>query len=323
MSAPRAPRTALISGITGQTGAYLAHRLVHRGYRVVGSSRDAGTADVSRLKALDLLDNVEIVSLAPADFRSVLQVIRLHQPDEIYSLAGQTSVGLSFEQPFESFESIAIGTLNFLEAIRMLDLPIRFFNAGSTECFGDSPDRELNEQSAMHPVSPYAVAKATSFWITSNYRKSYGLHACTGLLSNHESPLRPSRFVTSKIVQGIHAIKTGTQSILELGNILISRDWGWAADYVEAIHLMTTAPLAQDYIVATGKTHSLWELIESLCNLADLDPADIIKTDPKLLRPSDLTTTTLSAGKISRELGWTATTAFPDLISKLYHRELF
>lgn len=323
MSTPRFLRTALISGITGQTGAYLAHRLVHQGYKVVGSSRDAGTANVSRLKALGLVDEVEIVSLAPADFRSVLNVIKLHQPDEIYSLAGQTSVGLSFEQPFESFESIAIGTLNFLEAIRILDLPIRFFNAGSTECFGNAPVSVLNEQSAIHPVSPYAVAKATSFWITSNYRHSYGLHACTGLLSNHESPLRPSRFVTSKVVQGIHAIKAGKQSSLELGNLLISRDWGWAADYVEAIHAMMCAPVAADYIVATGKTHSLLELIESLCRLADLDATAIIKTDPKLLRPSDLTSVTLSADKINRELGWKATTGFPELVNKLYHQRPF
>ncbi len=226
MSLVSCQRTALISGITGQTGAYLAHRLVNQGYRVVGSSRDAESANLFRLKALGILECVEIVSLAPRDFRSVLHVIRNHRPDEIYNLAGQTSVGLSFEQPFEAFESIAVGTLNFPEAIRILDLPINFFNAGSTECFGNSSDRVLNEQSAMHPVSPYAVAKATSFWITSNYRNSYGMHACTALLSNHESPLRPSRFVTSKIVQGILAIKAGSQAILELGNLLISRDWG-------------------------------------------------------------------------------------------------
>ncbi|QFZ91670.2 GDP-mannose 4,6-dehydratase [Synechococcus elongatus] len=316
-------RKALISGITGQTGAYLAHYLVKSGYHVIGGSRDSGSANLERLRALRILNEVEIVSLAPADFRSVLQAIRTFQPNEIYYLAGQTSVGLSFEQPFESFESIAIGTLNFLEAIRILELDCRFFNAGSTECFGESTDLVITEESAMKPISPYAVAKATSFWITRNYRKSYGLFACTGLLSNHESPLRPTRFVTSKIVQSIRSIQMGTQAYLELGNLNIARDWGWAADYVDAIYRMTTASQADDYIIATGTTHSLIDLIEKLCRMADLEPTKIIKTDPKLLRPSDLSTATLSADKIKRDLNWTAKTDFSLLVSKLFKGDLF
>lgn len=314
---------ALISGITGQTGAYLAYRLVHKGYRVVGGSRDAESADLSRLAALGIQKDVEVVSLAPADFRSVLQVLRSRQPDEIYSLAGQTSVGLSFEQPFEAFESIAIGTLNFLEAIRVLDLTTRFFNAGSTECYGNSPDQVISEESAMCPISPYAVAKCTSFWMTDNYRKSYGMYACTGLLSNHESPLRPKRFVTSKIVAGIHAIKEGITTDLELGNIGIERDWGWAADYADAIHTMMLAQHPDDFIIATGKTHSLMELISGLCKLADLDPKDIIKTDSNLFRPADLSKVSLSPAKIQQRLGWNAKVEFSQLIEKLYNNELF
>lgn len=316
-------KTALISGITGQMGAYLAQRLIAHGYHVVGGSRDADSANLVRLRELQVADRIELVSLAPADFRSVLQVIRSARPDEIYYLAGQTSVSLSFEQPFEAFESIAVGTLNFLEAIRMLGVDCRFFNAGSTDCFGDSPDRIITEESVMRPVSPYAVAKATSFWMTSNYRNSYGLFACTGLLSNTESPLRPSRFVTSKIVEGVRAIKAGTLSHLRLGNTAIGRDWGWAPDYADAIHRVTTADTADDYVIATGRTHSLMDFITRLCALADLDPAAIVTTDPSLFRPADLTTIALSPAKIQRDLGWQAATDFPHLVRKLYDRDLF
>lgn len=316
-------KRALISGVTGQTGAYLAHRLLAQGYHVIGGSRDADSANTSRLRILGIADDVELVSLAPADFRSVLQVIRSTRPDEIYALAGQTSVGLSFGQPFEAFESIGVGTLNFLEALRMLGVDCRFFNAGSTECFGNAPDQVITEESVMRPVSPYAVAKATSFWMTSNYRQSYGLFACTGLLSNHESPLRAPRFVTSKIVAGIRAIKAGTQTQLRLGNTAIARDWGWAPDYAEAIHRMTTADTADDYVIATGHTHSLTEFITRLCAMADLDQAAIITTDPELFRPADLTTTALSPAKIRRDLGWQATTEFSELVRKLYEGALF
>jgi GDPmannose 4,6-dehydratase len=316
-------RRALISGVSGQTGAYLAHRLLDHGYRVIGGSRDAASADRSRLRALGIDEAVELVSLAPADFRSVLQVIRNSRPDEIYYLAGQTSVGLSFEQPFEAFESIAVGTLNFLEGIRMLDADCRFFNAGSTECFGNSPDAVITEESVMRPVSPYAVAKATSFWMTRNYRNSYGMFACTGLLSNHESPLRPERFVTSKIVEGIRAIQGGLQTRLRLGNTVISRDWGWAPDYCEAIFRITTAATADDYLVATGETHSLREFIAQLCEMAGLDPNRIIDTDASLFRPSDVTAMKLSPSKIQRDLGWQATTRFDSIVAKLFHRSLF
>ena len=315
-------KTALISGITGQTGSYLARHLIANNYIVIGGSRDAESANLSRLQALEILNKVKIISLAPADFRSVIQAIQTYKPDEVYYLAGQTSVGLSFEQPFEAFESIAIGTLNFLEAIRILGINSRFFNAGSTECFGNSPDKIITEDSPMRPVSPYAVAKATSYWITENYRKSYNIFACTGLLSNHESPLRPARFVTSKIVSGIHEIKKGSQNFLELGNLFISRDWGWACDYVDAIHRMTISENPENYIIATGKTHSLMEFIEGLCSLASLKSSDIIRTNPQLLRPSELTTISLSPQKIFNDLNWKSTVTFKSLIEKLYKDEL-
>jgi GDPmannose 4,6-dehydratase len=261
--------------------------------------------------------------LAPADFRSVLHAVNHYKPSEIYYLAGQTSVGLSFDQPFEAFESIAIGTLNFLEAIRMLAHPCRFFNAGSTECFGNSQELVITESSPMRPISPYAVAKSTSFWMTANYRDSYGIYACTGLLSNHESPLRPARFVTSKIVHGIRAIKGGTQDYLDLGNLNIARDWGWAPDYADAIYRITRADKPDDYIVATGHTHSLSDLIQGLCSIADIDAGQVVRVNPHLLRPTDLESVSLSPVKIKKLLDWNSTTTFDEMLYKLYYNQFF
>ena len=207
-------KKALIAGVTGQDGAYLARHLLGKGYTVVGTSRDAQTCNISRLERLDIIQDVELHSLAPNDFRSVLKTLTASMPDEIYNLAGQTSVGLSFDQPVECMESIAGGTLNFLEAIRYLGLNSRFFNAGSSECYGDTGPMAATESSAFHPRSPYAVAKSTAFWQVVNYREAYGIYGCTGVLANHESPLRPSRFVTQKIVTTVKLIKAGIQQRL-------------------------------------------------------------------------------------------------------------
>ena len=230
------PRTALIAGVTGQDGAYLAHHLLNLGYRVVGTSRDAQMADTSRLERLNISTDVEVLSLAPNDFRSVLKVVAGVKPDEIYNLAGQTSVGLSFEQPVECMESISVATLNLLEVIRFLGGGIRFFSAGSSECFGDTGQAPATEDTPMRPGSPYAVAKAAAYWQVATYREAYGMFACTGILANHESPLRPKRFVTQKIIEGVKAIKAGRQTTIQLGNLDIWRDWGWAPDYVRAMH---------------------------------------------------------------------------------------
>ncbi|MFM9104698.1 MAG: GDP-mannose 4,6-dehydratase [Cyanobium sp.] len=201
--------TALIAGITGQDGAYLAHHLLSQGYRVVGTSRDAQMADLSRLERLGIAADVELVSLAPNDFRSVLKVVSSAQPQEIYNLAGQTSVGLSFDQPVECMESISVATLNLLEVIRYLGGGIRFFSAGSSKCFGQTGEEPATEDTPLRPRSPYAVAKAAAFWQVATYREAYGMFACTGILANHESPLRPKRLVTQKIIEGVKAIKAG------------------------------------------------------------------------------------------------------------------
>ena len=316
-------RTVLISGVTGQTGSYLAHHLLSKGYRVIGASRDAAAADLTRLRLLGVSDLIEMISLEPSDFRSVLNCVRSYSPDHIYYLAGQTSVGLSFEQPYEAFESIAIGTLNFLEAIKILGLPSRFFNAGSTECFGSSSDQVVVEGSAMRPLSPYAVAKAASFWTTKNYRDAYGIFAVTGMLSNHESPLRPERFVTAKIVNSVRAVKAGKINKFKLGNIDVARDWGWAPDYVQAITLMLEADMPSDYIIATGQVRTLREFLFAVCSIAGLSPGDVVEIDPSLMRPSDLQKVNLFPGKIMQDLSWSSSLSFDEMIVKLYYSDLF
>ena len=310
-------RTALILGVTGQDGAYLSHLLLGKGYRVVGTSRDAQMANTSRLERLGVADALEIRSLAPNDFRSVLKVVNGVEPDEIYNLAGQTSVGLSFEQPVECMESIAGGTLNLLEVIRYLGAPVRLFNAGSSECFGDTGMEPANEDTPFKPRSPYAVAKATAFWQVANYREAYGLFACTGILANHESPLRPERFVTQKIVQGVKAIAAGKQEKLQLGNLDIWRDWGWAPEYVEAMHRMLQAEKNQDYVIASGKSHSLREFVDAALANAGLDPQDRLEANSSLMRPTDLSYSAMDPSMIERVLDWKANLNLEAVVAKM------
>ena len=229
---------ALICGITGQDGTYLAKLLVDKGYEVIGTSRDAMVASMEHLQRVGVQERVQVISMAINDFRSVLSVIQQYLPDEIYNLAGQTSVGLSFEQPVEAMESICLGTLNILEAIRFVKQPIRIYNAGSSECFGDTGAAAADENTPFSPRSPYAVAKSSAYWLVQNYRDAYGLFACSGILFNHESPIRPQRFVTQKIVRAAARIARNGSGTLELGSIDIHRDWGWAPEYVEAMWLM-------------------------------------------------------------------------------------
>lgn len=231
-------KSALICGVSGQDGAYLSRLLLEKGYEVFGGSRDATTNTFENLRKLNLKDKISLVSINICDFRSTLQTIIKIKPDEIYNLSGQSSVGLSFEQPVETFESISIGTLNLLEAIRFSNLPVKLYNSGSSECFGESGGLPADENTPFKPRSPYAIAKATAHWQVANYREAYHIYACTGILFNHESPLRPYRFVTKKIVATACRIYKGSNEKLHLGNIDIERDWGWAPDYVEAMWLM-------------------------------------------------------------------------------------
>lgn len=311
---PSAQKTALICGISGQDGAYLAEYLLSLGYRVWGTSRDAQVSALGNLTRLGLRDRLSVISMALNDFRSVLQAIHKTQPDEIYNLAGQTSVGLSFEQPVESIESITLGTLNLLEAIRFTGSHIKLYNAGSTECFGNTDGEPAEETTPFRPRSPYAVAKAAAFWEVANYREAYGLFAGSGLLSNHDSPLRPRRFVTQKIITTACEIAAGRQEKLRLGNLSIARDWGWAPDYVRTMHQMLQQDEPDDFIIATGETHSLEAFVATAFKEVGLDWREWVEADASLLRPTDIAFSSLNPEKARRQLGWQAAYRMPDVV---------
>jgi GDPmannose 4,6-dehydratase len=244
--------------------------------------------------------------MALNDFRSVLQVISKIQPDEIYNLAGQTSVGLSFEQPVETMESITVGTLNLLEAIRFIGAPIKFYNAGSSECFGDTGDQAAEETTPFHPQSPYAVAKAAALWEVANYRKAYNLFACSGILFNHESPLRPERFVTQKIVASACRIAQGHLEKLYLGDVSIQRDWGWAPEYVKAMHQMLQQEQPDDFVIATGEACRLEDFVAEVFTCLDLDWREHVLIDTSLFRPTDIAISQGNPTKARQQLGWQA-----------------
>ena len=311
-----AQRTALICGISGQDGAYLARFLLDRGYRVVGTSRDEQMNAFGNLDRLRIRNRVELTSMAINDFRSVLQVLARFNLDEIYNLAGQSSVGLSFEQPVETLESVSVGTLNILEGIRFLNPAMRLYNAGSSECFGDTGGSPANEATPFRPRSPYAVAKAAAFWEVANYREAYGLFACSGILFNHESPLRAERFVTQKIVRAACRIADGSKERLQLGNLDIQRDWGWAPEYVDAMWRMMQQANAQDFVIATGETHPLSSFVSDAFNAAGLDWSQHVEITSSLMRPTELRVSRADPS-LSRELlGWTARTRMP-LVAQL------
>jgi GDPmannose 4,6-dehydratase len=265
---------------------------------------------------------VNLVSLNLRDVSGIIKLIQHVRPDEVYNLAAQSSVGLSFEQPFETIESIVLGGINLLESIRLAGYPIRYYNAGSTECFGNTGLTAVDETAALSPCSPYAVAKAASYWAVANYRSAYGLYACTGILSNHDSPLRPKRFVTRKIIQAAAEIAMGKPVKLSLGNLEIERDWGWAPDYVEAIWRMMQMDSAEDYIVATGVTSTLRDFIDVAFRLAGKDWREFVSISPELIRPSDLPHSRVNPSKAASGLGWRATHLMPDVVRMMFEHEL-
>jgi GDPmannose 4,6-dehydratase len=314
-------RRALICGVSGQDGAYLARFLLEKGYEVWGTSRDAQASAFDNLLRLGILDRVKTVSMAANDFRSVLQAISHSEPDEIYNLAGQSSVGLSFEQPAETLESIATGTLNLLEVIRFLGLPVRFYNAGSSECFGDISGLAADEGTLFQPRSPYAVAKATAHWLIANYRTAYGLFVCTGILFNHESPLRPPRFVTRKIVQAAVRIANGNKEKLTLGDMRIQRDWGWSPEYVDAIWRMLQTDSPEDFVIATGESNSLEDFVATAFSEVGLDWRQYVIQDPKLFRPTEIRHSRGHAEKAQRLLSWEANMRMRDVVREMIRHE--
>jgi GDPmannose 4,6-dehydratase len=315
-------KKALICGISGQDGAYLAQLLLNKGYAVYGTSRDAQMASFHNLARLGIINRIKLESMVLNDFRSVIQALTKVKPDELYNLAGQSSVGLSFQQPVETLESISVGTLNLLEAIRFTDFPIKFYNAGSSEGFGDIGDEAADETTPFRPRSPYAVAKAAAFWEVANYREAYNLFACSGLLFNHESPLRAERFVTKKIVAAACRIATGSKEQLHLGNISICRDWGWAPEYVEAMWLMLQQDVPSDYVIATGETHSLEEFVATAFKCVNLGWRDYVITDPSLYRPTDIAIGKANPGKALAKLGWKAKYKMHDVVKMMVNDQL-
>ena len=315
-------KKALIIGISGQDGSYLAEFLLNKNYEVYGTSRDSDLSTFNGLKKLGIYDKVKLSSMSLIDFRSVMQSILQIMPDEIYNLAGQSSVGLSFLQPVETLESISIGTLNILEVLRFHKLPVRFYNASSSECFGDTKGKSANEETPFMPRSPYAVAKATAYWQVANYRDAYNLFACSGILFNHESPLRPKRFVTKKIVESACRIAKGKKEELVLGNVSIKRDWGWAPDFVEAMYLILQQDKPDDFVIATGKNLSLEEFVEKAFRYFNLDYKDYTSYDNSLFRPSDISESLGDPSKAAKILNWKAKYLANDVIKMMIEDQL-
>lgn len=315
-------KKALICGISGQDGSYLAQLLLSKGYDVYGTSRDAQMSSFENLVRLGIRRELRLESMALNDFRSVLQVLTKVRPDEVYNLAGQSSVGLSFQLPVETLESISVGTLNLLEAIRFCNLPIKLYNACSSECFGNTNGEAANETTPFRPRSPYAVAKSAAFWEVANYREAYGLYACSGILFNHESPLRPERFVTRKIVAAACRIASGVDEKLRLGNLSVQRDWGWAPEYVEAMWRMMQQDKADDFIFATGQTNKLEDFIDEAFKHVGLAWREHVITDEELFRPTDLGVGRGDPSKARNLLGWEASFKMRDVVRMMMDHEL-
>ncbi len=315
-------RRALVFGISGQDGAYLAKSLLDAGYEVHGTSRDRELTNRTHLAQVGADGRVTMHTVVLTDFRSVLHGITAAQPDEIYNLAGQSSVGLSFDTPIETLDGIVVGTLNILECLRFLKSKAHFFNAASSESFGDIEGLPADENTAFRPRSPYGVAKAAAYWIVRNYREAYDLFACSGILFNHESPLRPARFVTRKIVRAAVDISLGRAEELTLGNLDISRDWGWAPEYVEAMRRMLQTSEPRDFVIATGRGATLADFVARAFSRLGLDPLTHVRTDPLLHRPLDLSYSVGDPRLIEQTLGWRAVTAMPQVVDLLIDAEV-
>ena len=309
-------KRALIVGVTGQDGAYLARLLLEKGYEVVGTSRNA-RARCENLERLRIRERVKVETLNPADLRGVSDVLARVRPQEVYNLCGQSSVGLAFEQPLETFASIADTTATLLEGLRGHGEDLRFFNASSSECFGEVPSGLADEATPFAPRSPYAAAGAAAHWMTVVYREAYGLFACNGILFNHESPLRPERFVTMKIAAAAARIAKGSKEKLSLGNLDVRRDWGWAPEYVDTLWRMLQQERASDYVVATGRLSSLEEFVAAAFGALRLDWREHVVRDPALERPAEVRGFAGNAGKAAAELGWKPTVVMPALAAEM------
>jgi len=327
-------KTALITGISGQDGAYLSKLLLEKGYRVIGGDRRTASGSLWRLKELGIAREIEITDFELAEFTNIYRLIEKYKPDEVYNLAAQSFVAASFEMPTMTSDITGLGVVRVLEAMRQINPEIKFYQASSSEMFGKVVESPQTEKTPFHPRSPYGVAKLFAHWMTVNYRESYDMFACSGLLFNHESPLRGEEFVTRKITIGLAEVKMGQLGCLEIGNLNAKRDWGYAADYVEAMYLMLQHDVPDDYIVALGVNHSVRDFINAVCKALDLviewkgegvqekgvdtsNGKTIVKVNPKYYRPAEVDFLLGDSSKAPKILNWQPKIGFEELVSMM------
>jgi GDPmannose 4,6-dehydratase len=315
---------AIITGVTGQDGAYLAQFLLQRNYEVIGLMRRSASTDIvgERLRWLGILDDVRLIEADLVDLSSLIRVVEKYRPDEVYNLAAQSFVGTSWQQPILTGHVTGLGAVNVLEAVRIAHPQTRFYQASSSEMFGKIQEPVQRERTPFHPRSPYAAAKLYAHWMTINYRESFGLFACSGILFNHESPLRGIEFVTRKVTDGVARIRLGKANKLQLGNLDASRDWGHARDYVRAMWLMLQQTEPDDYVVATGRTVSIREMVRVAFDCVGLKYEDHVETRADLLRPAEVDLLLGDASKAREKLGWAPTIVLEDLIAEMVQADL-
>ncbi len=316
--------TALITGVTGQDGAYLSQYLLGKGYEVVGLMRRSASSDVigERLRWLGVLDHVQLVDGNLVDLSSLIRILQTHKPAEVYNLAAQSFVAASWQQPLLTGTVTALGAGNILEAVRLMRPEARFYQASSSEMFGLIQEPVQSERTPFYPRSPYGVAKLYAHWMTVNYRESFGLHASSGILFNHESPLRGIEFVTRKVTDGVARIKLGLAQTLPLGNLDAKRDWGHARDYVRAMHLMLQQDQADDYVVATGVTTSIRDLCRTAFAHVGLNYEDHVSVEPRFMRPAEVDVLLGDASKARQRLGWAPEVPLDAMVAEMVDADL-
>lgn len=315
-------KTALITGITGQDGAYLSQFLLKKGYQVYGAFRRSSSLNLERLDYLGIREQIELTPLDLLDMGSIVRILDRVRPDEVYNLAAQSFVAVSFDQPVATGNITGLGAVRMLEGIKLVNPKIRFYQASSSEMFGKVQTVPQNEKTPFYPRSPYAAAKLYAHWMTVNYREAFGIYACSGILFNHESPLRGLEFVTRKITHGVARIRRGQERELRLGNLEAKRDWGFASEYVEAMWLMLQQKEPEDFVIATGETHSVREFVEAAFAAAGLDWRKYVKTDPAFYRPAEVDLLVGDASRAKEKLGWQPKVTFKELVQIMVEADM-
>ena len=315
-------KVAVITGVTGQDGAYLSQLLLNKGYRVVAGERRSSYRHRARLQHLGIENDIEWVDFELADFGNIVRVLETYKPDEIYNLAAQSFVGVSFEQPIMTGDVSGLGVTRLLEAIRIVNPAIKFYQASTSEMFGKVQQIPQTELTPFYPRSPYGAAKMYGHWITVNYREAYDIYACSGILFNHESPLRGEEFVTRKISKSVANIVKGNQKVLKLGNLDAQRDWGYAVEYVEGMYKMLQQDSPDDYVLATGVAHSVQDFVQAAFDSVKLNWQDFVEIDERYMRPAEVDLLIGDAKKAEEKLGWVSETNFSDLVALMVEHDL-